>query len=221
MPIMEKPVLAPAAISTTNLIIAMSSGLCGSDFLGVAELIVGPSEWFEPSPRPCIAGWRSVSVETYDVEFGRMAEQLAAHYVWNMVEDQHADAANLIAEIQKYIRPLDKRMYPRMPEHRIKFWEDENGNLCHDIAILNKHDELTKKIDPIRARVGFPETLTFSENDKTRERQGWFIGHLKTMNAILDISGIVRTPPLPEPKDAIPRITDKTLAGVVAKEFSK
>jgi len=215
------PTLAPEAhkiINTTNLIVTMTSGLADAEFLSLAEFIVGPSEWFEATPRPCIAGWRSTMRESYEIEFGHLAQQLAGGYIMDMIKDQHKEASELIKEIRKYIRPLDKRSYPRAPESKIECWADEKGNFCHNVAILNKQDELISKIDPIRLRMGFPETLKFYENDKTRKSFDYIISHLDTMNSIIAMSDT--SFPTQKPKDAIPRMEDKSMENLVARAFS-
>ena len=214
-----RPKLAPEAkitVNTTNLIIAMTSGLVGEDFFSLAKLIIGESKWREPEPRPCFAVWHSLAK---DAEIRGLIEKMTGAYIYGIIEDQHRDVAGLIKEIKKYVKPFNKWSFPRLPESQYKFWTDANGNFCHNVAIVNKKDELVSKIDPIRKRVGFPETITFSENDKTRERFDWTMRHFEVADSIVAIDA-TPLPPEPEPKDAIPRIEDKSLENMVARAFT-
>jgi len=213
------PKIAPEATKTvdaTKLIVTMTSGLAGPDFLNLAELIVGESEWFEPSPRPCFPEWRSL---VQNMEFGRLMEKLAISYIMDLINDQQKDIADLIKEVRKYIRPLDKRKYPRLPESEYKFWTDEKGNFRHNIAILNKESELVSKIDHIRKRVGLPEVLKFSENNKTREKFHWVMSHISLANSVIAMDGLYMSEKNTT-KDAVVRLEDKSLANLVARAFS-
>jgi hypothetical protein len=196
--------------NTTNIIIAMTTGLSGPDFLALAELAVGKVHWHEPKPRPTNAVLMSVS----GIEFGHIAEVLTSACAWKILERQNADLAAAITELRKYLRPIDRRAYPRPREEDIKFWVDENGVEHHNIDILHQYDKLYGIIDPIRRRLNLPESVGFRDDADAAEKRDWFNDRLTTMNSIIMMSSIGMPPK--QMRDAIPNIGDTKVARLVA-----
>jgi hypothetical protein len=216
----RKTIIPPQTriMNTTGLLIAMTTGLCNTDFLKLAELIAGRTEWRENEPRPCLRDWTSLENGHAGKNIEPLAEKIIVGDIGEMVKSQQPEAYALISELRKYLGPLDRRDYPLPADDQIEIWE-ENGVMRHNVKILNKRDELTGLIDPIRRRAGFPERLAFRENEHTRAKYNYVMEHFDTMNSIIFMDSIGPGPK--NERDAVPRLSDDRLARLVGETFAK
>ena len=219
-----KPPLVPPKeriVNSTNLIIATTSGLFDTELLALAELIVGKSEWVESTPRPCFPDWISSEGKHSGKEIYGTAEKMILMYFMKMVEEQQPEMHDAIKTFRKHIKPLGKRnpigLRPRLED--IKVWE-EDGKERHNVAILNKREELRAAVDPIRASLGFPEELKFYETRSTREKYEYIMENLDTMISIMFMDSF-DGPKSPEPKDAVPRISDRSMEKLIDNFMEK
>jgi hypothetical protein len=205
-------------MDATTLLVAMTTGLCDTNFLKLAELIVGKTEWRANKPRPCIRDWVSLENGHAGKNIEHYTEIMTTLLVGKMIKSQQPEFYMLISELRKYLRPLNKRDYPFPADSQIKTWE-ENGVMKHNVKILHKRDELMGLVDPIRKRVGFSEKLTFTENKETRASYNYMMKSFDTANSIISIDSIVYAPK--NERDAIPRLPNNRLAELIGKAFEK
>jgi hypothetical protein len=219
-----KPILAPAeakSIGTTDLLITMTSGIAGPEFLDVASLIVGRTAWHEPAPRPVVPEWVSTEPEFDGEALDGLPETIAISYMFEMVKNQQPDVYDLIMELRKYIPPLNKADYPRPADRQIKIWDDRNAKdgFRHNVAIINAKDSIAAKIDPVRRRLGLPKTVKFQEDDQTRRAYNYMMENMEVMASI--IGGDFMRAPNKGAKVALPKTCDNRLAIEVRKALQR